>query len=354
VLSVLPERPSFSIGTETVFINSPIRKCELNTVNLKGTYSELGRQHGSFVKGFFHTPPIPEKKIEFSKKCELLTRQYTPKLMDEVEAFAESAELDLEPFKAFLLTLGLEPGCSVFALGTRLTETGIPIFCRNYDWDYEFQDYFMAFITEPQGGVKNLSFSDHMIGRYGGVNKEGVAVSIHAVPGYTGKPRPGVRMNMTLRWILDNMKSTEEAVEFITETPHQTAHLYMVADKKGDFARIEYAPEELKVEYGDIFLYCTNHYQLEEMKKYETGNFDRSNTEQRETKIRNWRDTSERFSHEDVVQLLSSHNDGVCNHAEYKGIKYGTIWSWIAPLGEDIAYVCHGSPCRNKYMEITY
>ena len=120
----------------------------------------------------------------------------------------------------------------------------------------------MAFIAEPKGGVKNLSFSDHMIGRYGGVNKEGLAISIHAVPGYSDKPRPGIRMNMTFRWILDNMKSTMEAVEFITEIPHQTAHLYMVADKKGNFARVEYAPEESRVEYSDSFLYCTNHYQL--------------------------------------------------------------------------------------------
>jgi hypothetical protein len=59
----------------------------------------------------------------FSKKYETLTRQYTPGLMDEVEAFAESAELEVKSFKAFLLTLGLEPGCSVVALGPQLTDT---------------------------------------------------------------------------------------------------------------------------------------------------------------------------------------------------------------------------------------
>lgn len=329
-----------------------IAQNRMNTVNLKGTYTEMGNQHGSFVKGFFQTPPIPEKKIAFSKKCETLTRQYTPGLMDEVEAFAEAAELEVEPFKAFLLTLGLEPGCSVVALGPQLTDTGVPVFGRNYDWDFSFQDYFMAFITEPKDGVKNLSFSDHMIGRYGGINKEGIAVSIHAVPGYTGKPRPGVRMNMTLRWILDKMSSTDEAVEFITETPHQTPHMYMIADKKGNFARVEYNPEEYKVEYSDSFLYCTNHYQLQEMKHYETGEFDRTNTEERASRITKWRNSKEVFAHDDVVSILSGHDEGVCNHAEYKGIKYGTIWSWIAPLGMNKAYVCHGPPCSNKYTEI--
>jgi predicted choloylglycine hydrolase len=326
----------------------------MNKVNLKGSYREMGTQHGSFVKGFFNTPPISEKKIKFSKKCEELTREYTPGLMAEVEAFAEAANLEKESFKAFLLTLGLEPGCSVVALAPSLTEIGFPVFGRNYDWDLSFQDYFMVFITEPEDGVKSLSFSDHMIGRYGGVNKEGVAVSIHAVPGYTGKPRPGVRMNMTLRWILDKLSSTEEAVDFITETPHQTAHMYMVADKKGSFARVEYAPEEYKVEYSDNFLYCTNHYQLQGMKQYETGEFDRSNTEQRAGKIGKWRSSKKVFSHEDVVQFLSSHEGGVCNHAEYKGTKYGTIWSWIAPLGMDKAYVCHGPPCSSSYTEITF
>jgi predicted choloylglycine hydrolase len=193
-----------------------------------------------------------------------------------------------------------------------------------------------------------------MIGRYGGVNKNGLAVSIHAVPGYTGKPRPGVRMNMTLRWVLDKMKTTEEAVEFITETPHQSAHLYMVADKHGDFARVEYAPEESRVVYNDSFLYCTNHYLLQEMKKYETGDFDRSNTEYRESKIRAWKSNGEMFSLGDVELLLSGHEDGVCNHGEYNGIKYGTIWSWIAPLGLDKVFVCHGPPCSNKYVEVKF
>ena len=94
-------------------------------------------------------------------------------------------------------------------------------------------------------------------------------------------------MNMILRWIHDNMKSIEEAVDFINETPHQTAHLYLFADKKGNFARVE---------YSDSFLYCTNHYQLVEMKKYERGDFDHSNTEQRENKIRNWRSSKEKFT----------------------------------------------------------
>ena len=90
------------------------------------------------------------------------------------------------------------------------------------------------------------------------------------------------------------------------------------------------------------------------MKKYETGDFDRSNTVQRENKIRDWKNRKKRFNHDDDVKLLSGHEEGVCNHAEYKGIKYGTIWSWIAFLGVDKVYVCHGSPCSNKYTEIIY
>ena len=90
------------------------------------------------------------------------------------------------------------------------------------------------------------------------------------------------------------------------------------------------------------------------MKHYETGGYDRSNTEQREDKIMSWKSKKERFSHEDVVQLLSGHEEGVCNHADYMGIKYGTIWSWITPIGENKAYVCHGPPCSNEYTEITF
>lgn len=326
----------------------------MNIINLKGTYREIGEQHGARIKGFFQPPPISQKKLALSQKCETLVKQYTPGLLNEIESFADTAEINQDQFKAFLITLGLEPGCSVIILSPIITEYHVPVFARNYDWDITFQKYFTAYITEPKGGIRSLSFCDHMIGRYGGVNKEGVAVTIHAVPAYTGKPKPGVRMNLTLRWILDNMKTTDEAVDFITETPHMTAHIYMIADKQGNMAKVEYAPEKFKVIYGDEFLSCTNRYQTTEMKQYESEDFDFGNTDKRIKNIENWRQSKSHFTHKDIMHLLSNHEDGVCNHGEYMGVDFGTIWSWIAPLGTSKAYVCEGPPCTNKYVEVAY
>jgi hypothetical protein len=57
---------------------------------------------------------------------------------------------------------------------------------------------------------------------------------------------------------------------------------------------------------------------------------------------------------DEIQFVLSDHESGVCNHYEAQGVKGGTIWSWIAPLGQRRAHVCHGPPCSNDYKIIDY
>jgi predicted choloylglycine hydrolase len=326
----------------------------MNVTELKGPPTEIGRQFGRVLKGFFQPPPASAKKKEFTEKCLEYVEQFTPGILDEIAGLCEAAEVDETLMRCFILTLGLEPGCTVFAVPEKRNTLGVPVMARNYDWDESFKNYFTCLRTQPDNGLTSLSFTDHMVGRYGGVNEKGLATAITAIPAYTGTPRPGIRMNIAIRWMLDYLKSTEDAAEWLREVPHQWAHNYMLADRKGKFARVETSPEYTCVHYSEELLVTTNHYHDPEMKKLENPEFDFSNTSQRYNRVTDWYKRTESIGLDDLKHVLSSHEEGVCDHSEYEGALFSTIWSWIAYLGERHVYVCHGPPCSNDYEKITY
>jgi predicted choloylglycine hydrolase len=323
----------------------------MNILRLKGTYRETGKQYGTMIKGDFAPFQVSEKKRLFSRECEKVTAQYCPGIIDHIEAFAQAAEIDEEFMKCFILTLGLEPSCSVFAVSGDYTVDGLTVFGRNYDWDLSAKDDFTPIKMEPADGLVSISFTDHMIGRYGGVNEEDLAVAITAIPAYQGKPCVGVRMNIATQWILDNFKDTGDAAEWLKEIPHQWAHNFLIADREGLLARVETAPEKTMVAYSEEFIATTNHYLDSEMRKLEDPAFDFSNTHTRYQKLEEWYKRNRNHVNVDTVKtVLRGHGDGVCDHYEDDEIKAGTIWSWISQLGSDIIHVCHGFPCENEYQ----
>jgi predicted choloylglycine hydrolase len=322
----------------------------MNIIKLEGTYNEIGKQHGQLLKGFFKPPPASDTKKKFTEKCIKLMEEYTPDIIDEVEGLAEASETDPKLMKSFIFTLGLDPGCTVFALAGTKNSENTPIFARNYDWDQSFLEYFIAVKTIPKQGHRNLSFSDHMVGRYGGINEKGLAVAITAIPAYNGKAKPGIRMNIAVRWILDKMSKTKEAVEWLTNIPHQWAHNYLIADAEGTLARVESNPINTVSITSNEFVASTNHYHDKMMKRYESAEFDFSNTHRRYSTVDKWYRENDSFSLVDVEKMLQGHDDGVCNHGE----GYETIWSWYAPLGTGVAYVCHGNPCKGNFERIEY
>lgn len=327
----------------------------MHTISLSGSYSEIGREQGVLIKGIFDPSPESDKKIKFASECIKFYEEYTPGIVDEIEGLSEEAELDPTLMKTSILTLGLEPACTAFALSSEKTSDGAPVFARNYDWDEEFQKYFTVVKTNLKGGLTSLTFTDYFVGRYGGVNEAGLATAITAIPAYKGSPSLGIRMNIAVRWIMDHFKTTDEAAEWLVRIPHQWAHNFLLADRNGKLARVETSPKKSTVHRSDEFIATTNHYHNNGMKKFEDQNFDFSNTHRRYNNVEAWYiNKKHNISIKEITALLSSHENGVCDHVELNGRRIATIWSWIAPLGKRRAYVCDGSPCENDYQKIEF
>ncbi|MFX0081577.1 MAG: C45 family autoproteolytic acyltransferase/hydrolase [Candidatus Hodarchaeota archaeon] len=331
-----------------------------------GKYYDIGFKIGSQVKRFFQPPPCPPKKLEFSRRCKEIAKQYIPDLLEEIKGFCDGGNYDLDSMEAFLLALGYELfnplgiDCTVFAIGGDLTEAGFPIFARNYDWDESFQDFCEVMFIHPEGKLKSISFSDHMIGIYGGKNESGLTLAILIAGDYKGKWQPGIRMNLSTRWILDNCQTTEEVVSFLEKIPHVRGQIFMIADKEENFARVETAPPHISVTCAkNNYLYTTNHYQAKSLKQFSDPALVFPNSMERFNKVKNFLENRKsKIAMNDVIKFLSSHKKGVCNHIEFEGIKSGTIYSWITEINEKsdpiqlLATI--GPPCKHNYEKYIF
>ena len=154
---------------------------------------------------------------------------------------------------------------------------------------------------------------------------------------------------------VNNLETTEEAVEWMKKTPHQWAHNVVIADKNGNLARVETSPERSEAKYPENFVASTNHYHDSQMKTLENPTFDYTNTHTRYRRVEEWyRRKKTMITLEDVKHVLSDHEIGVCDHGVWDGREAGTIWSWIAPLGQGKVYVSPGPPCQNEYTSIEF
>lgn len=328
----------------------------MNENRSSGSYYELGLNYGKKLKGLFNPPPAPKQKIELMYECEEVIKRYAPGIIEEIKGLATGAEVDLELLKVFLLLLGIEPGCTVYAISSEYTDSGFPIIARNYDWFDWVAEFFTVNWIKPTDKYSSVSFSDHFVGRYGGANENGLAVAITAVPAGRNKITPGIRMNLSNRWMLDSFKSTKEAVTFLETVPHVTHHTFLIADKDDNFARVETDTEDVSVTYSvDGFLATTNHYQAEKMLKYETPeNIPLTSKSRLEYVIKWFKANKQKIGLENIKNMLKDHKSGVCAHGSWDGMSASTLWSWIAPLGKRKLLLCEGSPCENEYKELEY
>jgi len=338
----------------------------MKTTVISGSYYEMGYKLGSQHKDFFKPPPCHPEKLKLSLQCREIVKQYTPDLLEEIRGFCDAGNYNLESMEALLLVLGYESlsspekGCTVFAVGSELTDSGFPIFARNYDFDVKFQPSCGITFRSPLGKLKSIAFSDHMIGNMGGINESGLAIAILVAANYDSKWQPGIRVNLSTRWVMDNCHNTEDAVSFLEKIPHVRGQFFMVMDNEDNIARVETSPPHVAVTYAKKdYLFSTNHYQAESLKKYSNQTLIPANSLERFNKVKTFLEKrNNNLTLNNIMKFLSSHEKGVCNHVEIDGRNLATLYSWLAEIREKgdplQAWATIGSPCKNKYEIYTY
>jgi isopenicillin-N N-acyltransferase-like protein len=155
-------------------------------------------------------------------------------------------------------------GCTSFALTGAVTASGHTLLARNFDFEAGsiFDDHKAVFLMHETGRIPYASVSwPGLVGTVTGMNERGLALVVHG--GRAREPRSsGEPLVHTMRDVLGQARSVEEAIALFRRREPMVSHIVMVADASGDVAVIERAPGEppfVRRSPGKIAL--TNHFE---------------------------------------------------------------------------------------------
>lgn len=242
-------------------------------VVLAGEAAEMGSVHGASLSPAIHT--LYEmylkrfirnemQRIMALSAAEGFEQKLLPEHRAEVEALAKQTKLGARETmlaQCFLDLTGIT-ACSTIALPADAAPDGVARFGRNLDFpSLDIADqYTTLFIFRPKGKYAFASVGwPGLVGVLSGMNEHGLTIANMEV---TRRGRPPQAMPYTLlyRTVLEQCRTTDEAVELLRSTPRQTPNNLMIMDATGRRAVAEISPEGVNVRWGDdAALISTNH-----------------------------------------------------------------------------------------------
>ncbi len=326
----------------------------MRQVQIAGSYYELGLSYGRFVannksNSWWKQPT--GSALALVKECERDIAAHATGLLEEMRGIADACDCEYSLVLANMTLSYWElSACNVIAVSGSQCRNGLTVFARNHDWLDEDQEWVTCFRTHARSGIPHIGFGFADVGRYGGVNQEGLAISGAAI-WYVNKPKPGLRFHLVQRWVLDTYADTRDAVDYLKRIPHHEAVSFLIADKQGQIARVEAAPEGVEVALTqDGMLAAVNLIQSEGMQHLERIAEEGYIVYRHQERIAAWYDDHKGQIDLDAAKgLCSDHEIGLCDHGETRSEPFGTIYSWVAELGTSQIHVAHGRPCENEY-----
>lgn len=299
---------------------------------LYGEFYDMGFKYGQLLyqKANFTIPTISKKKMDFGLESYKELKIFFPEVIEEIKGFAKGIHDKPENLGAFLLSLGVfnpTGQCSVFAFKNK-TST---IVGRNYDMLFDFKKFTESSLIAPKNKYAYISQSDVFIGRSDGINEKGLSIAMSFVNGT--EIQTGISFHFIIRKILEDCQNTKQAVELIQKVKVSTANNFLIADKNGNLAVVESAPQKSIVrlpQKKEPFIYITNEFKSKEMQAYDRGGVEWSKSEERYNGLGNNLKPIKQIDLEKAKEILSDK----CVCLNLRKEKFGTIWSVVANLNE--------------------
>jgi len=330
----------------------------MQEIKLSGSYYDIGKKCGEILipqkeKGY--PPKFSTENIENSKPYEKEVKKYAPEILEELQGVADGSGVDYQVLVANELTpFRLNPNCLVIAFSSEQTISGKPMLVRNHEWIEEDSESLSVMTIQPKGKLASYGFTFNwpLTTRYGGINEAGVAIS-SATTAFVNTG-PGVMLNVATRWILDNCKSTEEAVEFLEEIPKVWGVSYLIIDKNNTIAKVEAHREKTFTHYtANGFDYTTFIFSTPEMSDYNDKQrlgYIQEQFDDRKNFLLDWSAMHKgNVDEKKIIAALSNCDNKLHYHIKRNYGTEGTCWSWIIYPGSDDALISTGPLCKNEF-----
>jgi hypothetical protein len=249
-------------------------------LTVRGTPAEVGEQYGVLA---VKNAPGPEEMLnQFLIDTKLDKRYGFLKLMairlkpafpadhlTEIQAAAKASgkHLDLGLFANALYDLTTTFGCSTVVVQKARSETGQPIFGRNFDWfpAKGIIDHTMLAVYHPAGKRSFATVTTTPVtGCISGMNDAGLCVTLNQINLTEAKTKPkmnweGTPTMLAFRRVLEECGTVAEAEKLLTGMTRATTACMTICDPAGG-AVFEITPDQVerRSAVNDVCL-CTNH-----------------------------------------------------------------------------------------------
>ncbi len=276
-------------------------------------------------------------------------RKYAPELAEELSCLIGRCRGNAHLVRRRVLVGRDDVGCAAFAGSGTHTADGYPLFGRNWDYRPEAARGTRVCRPLPARGLAHLGFTNHPIGRYGGINESGLTVATAIVP---ARPRgDGLRFTLITRRILDCFHGVGEACRFLQSVPHASAVNYLLMDRGGRIARVEAEPGRVQVDTPRGFAAVSNHFSSEPP---ESARPRLPKSRARVQRLHQWfRAEAGQIASASARHILSDRRGGICAPGD-PSVQHATVtlWSWIARPGCRAVQAAEGSPHRTPFHTV--
>ena len=221
---------------------------QTRVLHLKGSYYEMGKQHGTLLKDevigaslLIKTLGSLQWKKNFNESIRESWQRTSPfipeKYKQEIKGMAEAIGKSEEYVQDFTIFPELFH-CSGFAVWGKATSDGALLHGRVLDYmrDAGLDKWALLIIQEPEGAnaFVNVGYAG-MIGSVTGMNVKHIAIG--EMGGKGEGQWDGMPMTILLRECLESGNTLEEAQRIMKDTPRTCEYYYVISDSKADNGR---------------------------------------------------------------------------------------------------------------------
>ena len=323
----------------------------MKRMQIHGSHDQMGRSLGQELKTQLTSPPPDQAATDTGKRLIDSLSLYAPELLAELRGIATALNLDwMETAEILAPVLDQGVGCSAFWVSPAHTMDGLPLLGRNWDFRPGAAENAQLIITHPARGYSHLGFTNHPIGRYGGINEAGLTLATAVVP--ARRKMRGLAFTLATRRILETCAAIEDARDFLETVPHSSSANFLLSDAEGQAVLVEIEPGRVMAKRARNFAAITNHF-ASIPEHLARPRLPRSR--KRRSALNLW------FTNNTGVvdaararEILADREQGVCARGN-PGIPHATVtlWSWIARPGSRTVEAAMGSPHCTPYEVYT-
>ncbi len=368
---------------------------DVDLYNLKGDHYDVGLQQGKETKELtqvfldvikrdeeFHILKpwwVPTSffiwflKQKGSKNVRRDINKFYPKQGIRMKGISDGAEVDLKLvelacfFESYMsLNIRYTLGCTSFGVKSFRNDLGELVIFKNFDYIKDSLPLQIVRRCILDDGYSTLDTSlVPLPGCHAGINEYGLVVCYNYAFGLDD-PCYNIPISILCQEMLENCKTTEEAVDFIKNSKRAGGALLLIGDKEEDLRSIELTSNHMSVhdDDGRGYIVNTNHYLTREMTPWDIpynavyskntpgsvqGEKVHDSSEKRYNRVRFLLDTKKEYSITELKNILRDHNEEktgnrltICSHGDY----YSTISSLIFYPRRRTMEILYGKPCQ--------